>query len=168
MKKQLVIIFIIFFSTNIYAMDALTDSNLDQVTGKAGITCYLSNGVGNIGMTVSFGKVTWGDDEDGNKGFIHIFGSNSVNDNNDVAISGIAFEVSSSIMSFDVYTTNDGITKLRVELPNMTSVPALSNYYVLNLSGVATDHGKNLGVLYTGETEITIPGLPDVMEVWAH
>jgi len=148
-------------------MDALTDSNLDQVTGKAGITCYLSNGVGNIGMTVSFGKVTWGDDEDGNKGFIHIFGSNSINDNNDIATSGIAFEVSSSIMSFDVYT-KDGITRLRFDLPDLTSVPALSDYYVLNLSGAANDDGKNLGVLYTGETELTIPGLPDVMEVWTH
>jgi hypothetical protein len=148
-------------------MDALPDSQLDQITGKAGITCYFSNGIGNIGMTVSFGKLTWGDDEDGNKGFIHIFGSNSVNNNDDIATSGIAFEVSSSIMSMDVYN-KDGITKLRVDLPKLTSVPALSDYYVINLSGVANDDGKNLGVIYTGETEVTIPGLPDVMEVWAH
>jgi hypothetical protein len=167
MKKQLLIIILILTGIKSYAMDALPDKNLDEVTGKAGITCFFSNDVGNIGMTVSFGKVTWGDDEDGNKGFIHIFGSNSVNDNNDIATSGIAFEISSSIMSIDVYT-KDGITKLRVDLPHLTSIPALSDYYVLNLSGVANENGNNLGVIYTGDTEVTIPGMPDVLEVWAH
>jgi len=167
MKNQIFIILILLMSIKSYAMDALPDTHLDQVTGKAGITCFFSNVTGNIGMTVSFGKVTWGDDEDGNKGFIHIFGSNSVNDNNDIATSGIAFEISSSIMSIDVYTKDD-ITKLKIDLPHLTSIPALSDYYVLNLSGVANEDGKNLGVIYTGETEVTIPSMPDSMEVWAH
>jgi hypothetical protein len=169
MRKLIFLCVFILFSSA-YAMEPISDANLSEITGKAGITAYFYAGGITIGMSVTFRRITWGDEEAGNKGFIHMhcFDKTGVEEDG-----GIEFNIGSSFMVVDVYTTPDDITKLRIDLPEMTTKSQLPDYLVINLSDTAisteplTD-GKNLGVLYTGGTELEVPGMPDRLEIWSH
>jgi hypothetical protein len=173
----------ILFCSFVQAMDPLPDETLAEITGRSGLSAFFMNGDGNIGMNVTFKRVTWGDQEDGNKGFVHIHGYDDLENNDNFSQSGIGFEVESSLLTIDIdpVEINNGqevvtTTKLLIDLPELTSTSLLANYYVINLSSSAyantplndTPTQKNLGVLYTGGTELTIPSFPDKMEIWAH
>jgi hypothetical protein len=168
--NRIIFFIIVFFLSNTHAMEPISDTNLSEITGKAGITAYFDAGGSTIGMSVTFRRITWGDEEAGNKGFIHMhcFDKTGVEENG-----GIEFHIGSSFMAADVYTTLDNITKVRIDLPELTTQSQLPDYLVINLSNTAlsteplTD-GKNLGVLYTGGTELNVPGMPDRLEVWSH
>jgi len=171
MKKILIInVFFFIVCANISAMDTVSDELLDSVTGKQGISCYVSNNRASgekIQVGLYFGKLLWGDEEGGNEGYVIMYGTENIGDTQ-VAQSGIEWDVESSLLTADTFTDAEGITKIRLGLPVLTSKPALSNYYYINLSNASGQFGTNLGVIYSKEVEITIPDMPEAMEIWAH
>jgi len=167
--SRIFFIIVVFLFSSAYAMDPISDTHLSEITGKAGITAYFDARGSSIGMSLTFKRITWGDEEDGNKGFIHIhnYGSTWVEENG-----GIEFNIGSSFMVMDVYTLDD-ITRIRIDLPELTTQSQLPDYFVINLSDTAISNepltdGKNLGVLYTGGTELNVPGMPERLEIWSH
>jgi len=163
------LLIIMCLPTVVFAMEPLNEENLEEVTGKAGISCFFANGgSGKVGMNVSFGKLVIGNISAENYGYLSIYGANTINDTTP-ANSGISFSVENSFLTFDVYTLRDsGITKIRMGLPTLTSESSLADYYKLNISNTPTTDGHNLGVVYTGGTEVTIPKTPTAIEIWGH
>jgi len=161
------------------AMDAVTNSELDGVSGQAGVTIAFG---GRSTTRIMFSAVAWGDPNGvtsacaNSAGWLIIDGEGTssviidqiIADGQTLTLDvGTTGGAACNVTSADAVTIPATKSFIAVGLPTITMSITVPSTLVVGLANTATPIDGTLGLLNLRNLRIT-PGTPDTLYIWAH
>jgi len=185
MKKLAIFLAIMLIPFSAFALDTISDNDLDSVTGQAGVSIYTSSiqivktgvtttytdsdGTGNtvVGSSAA-GSLTIVDTDSTTQIFFDGFDPLSI----DVVDTADVIAVVNAIAGAGAFNGTDtiGVSAVQITLPNAIEIinvlDSTKTYYASDVSGVGTDSNEMIQITKNGGTTVISSALVKGVNAW--
>jgi hypothetical protein len=186
MKKLAIFLAIMLIPFSAFALDTISDSDLDSVTGQAGVSIFTSsiqivktgitttytdsNGSGNTYDTEATGSFTIVDEGSTTQIFFHGFDPLEIDVVSVADVIDTVNRVCGSTSAFNGYG-DYGESAVQITLPNAIEIinvnGATKTYYMSDATALADDSNELIQITTTGGTTTISSALMKGVNVWA-